>query len=210
MLKLRYDKTTGKIGSAYSENIIVPEPFILITEEENSAIVNRDNIYVINGELVDITDSDKEQELKAQKTARALSEQLYQLKASVAYGGVILNNQYVFETNATSILMTTSKYADIINNPELKNVQHWKCYTLDGVPIFLTFTREQFIQIKNFASNMIDTECFGVENKYTKKLQKATVKQLNSYSWLTKFKQDAIKEMNTINRNMDIGNIVLS
>lgn len=209
MLKLRYDLTTGKIGNAYSENIIVPEPFILITEEENGAIVNRDKMYVVNGKLVDITDTDKEQELNAQNQLKELSEQLYKLKASVAYGGIILNNQWVFETNSISILMTTSKYVDVMNNPELKKVQHWKCYTLDGIPQFLTFTREQFIQIKNFASNMIDTECFGVENKYNQKLSKATVKQLNSYSWITKFKQGAIKEMSEINRYMDIGDITI-
>lgn len=209
MLKLRYDKTTGKIGNAYNESVKVPEPFILISEEENGAIKDRSKAYVIDGKIVDITDTDKEKEIKAQNMIKTLSEQLYQLKANKAYGGIILNGQYVFETNATSILMTTSKYMDVVNNPNLKKVQHWKCYTTDGVPVFLTFTREQFIAIRDFANNMIDTECFGVENKYTQKLAKATVKQLNSYSWLTKFKNDAIKEMSAINSNMTFEEISL-
>lgn len=66
MLKLRYDEATGKIGSAYTDDVIVPEPYLLITEEENGAIKNRDKTYVINGELVDITGTEKEQELLAE------------------------------------------------------------------------------------------------------------------------------------------------
>ena len=67
MLKLRYDKNTGKIGSAYTEDVIVPEPYLLVTEEENGAITNRDNTYVIDGKLVDITGTDKEKQLLAEK-----------------------------------------------------------------------------------------------------------------------------------------------
>ena len=67
MLKLRYDKNTGKIGSAYTEDVIVPEPYLLVTEEENGAITNRDNTYVIDGKLVDITGTDKEKKLLAEK-----------------------------------------------------------------------------------------------------------------------------------------------
>lgn len=66
MLKLRYDENTGKIGCAYPEHIIVPEPYLEITEEQNGAIVNRDMTYIINGEIVDITGTEKERELQAE------------------------------------------------------------------------------------------------------------------------------------------------
>ena len=71
MLKLRYDENTGKIGSAYTEDVIVPEPYLLVTEEENGSITNRDNTYVVDGKLVDITGTDKEKELLAEKRKSA-------------------------------------------------------------------------------------------------------------------------------------------
>lgn len=209
MLKLRYNAETGKIGSAYPEDVNVPEPYILITEAENSAIKDRSKYYVINGELTDITDTDKEKELSAKETAVKLTEQLYQLKASVAYSGIILNNQYVFETNELSILMTVSKAMELATNPSTTIVEHWKCYDLNGTPKFLTFTREQFLTIKDFANDMIGNKCFGVENKYTLKLQSATVKQLNSASWLSSFTKNAVKEMNAIDKNLNIDDIVV-
>lgn len=54
MIKLRYDKETGLIGKAYNENLIVPEPYLLITEEENNKISeDHENVYfVVNGEFV--------------------------------------------------------------------------------------------------------------------------------------------------------------
>ncbi len=53
MIKLRYDKTTGEIGEGYNENLIVPDPFLLISEEEHDKIKNDfDNFYFVeNGVL---------------------------------------------------------------------------------------------------------------------------------------------------------------
>lgn len=53
MIKLRYDKTTNEVGIGYNENIEVPEPFLLITEQEHDNIKNdNENFYfVINGTL---------------------------------------------------------------------------------------------------------------------------------------------------------------
>lgn len=54
MIKLRYDKETGLIGKAYNEDLIVPEPYLLITEEKNNEISQDfENVYfVVNGEFV--------------------------------------------------------------------------------------------------------------------------------------------------------------
>jgi hypothetical protein len=54
MLKLRYDETTGRIGKAYQEEIEVPQPYLLISEEQNNAISeDRENIYFVkNGNIV--------------------------------------------------------------------------------------------------------------------------------------------------------------
>lgn len=53
MIKLRYDKTTGEIGNGYNENIVVPEPFLLISEQEHDTIKNdNENFYfVVSGVL---------------------------------------------------------------------------------------------------------------------------------------------------------------
>lgn len=53
MIKLRYDKTTGEIGTGYNENIEVPEPFLLISEQVHDSIKkDTENFYyVIDGTL---------------------------------------------------------------------------------------------------------------------------------------------------------------
>ena len=53
MIKLRYDKTTGEIGNGYSENIEVPDPYLLITEQEHDSVKNdtENYYYVIDGVL---------------------------------------------------------------------------------------------------------------------------------------------------------------
>lgn len=209
-MKIRYNVETGKVINAYNNDVIVPEPFITVEDEVwNDLSVEKDKLYVINNELVNITGTDKEKELNAQIVAKELSEQLYQLKAKMAYGGVTLNDAYIFETNATSILMTTTKYLDVVSNPEITMINHWKCYDLEGRPAFLNFTREQFIAIKNFATKMIDTDCFGVEDKYTKQLQSATVKQLNNPTWVNRLKAQAMAEMFAVETSLNIGEITL-
>lgn len=45
MIKRRYDAVTGKLGASYSDNITVPEPFLLLTEAQNDAI-STDSDYV--------------------------------------------------------------------------------------------------------------------------------------------------------------------
>lgn len=46
MLKLRIDKDTGKVIGAYPETYIVPEPFVLVTEEQNSQMSeDSENVY---------------------------------------------------------------------------------------------------------------------------------------------------------------------
>mgnify|MGYP000142163608 CR=1 FL=1 len=54
MIKLRYDITTGAVGNGYTENIEVPQPYLLITEAEHDKIKNDFNNYyfVEAGELV--------------------------------------------------------------------------------------------------------------------------------------------------------------
>jgi len=54
MLKLRYDENNGKILGVYQENITVPDPFLLISEEKNNEMSeDHEHIYFVeSGELV--------------------------------------------------------------------------------------------------------------------------------------------------------------
>lgn len=50
MIKLQYNKNTGAVGNGYNDNIIVPEPYILITEDEHDKIRTDDkNFYFVEG-----------------------------------------------------------------------------------------------------------------------------------------------------------------
>lgn len=209
-MKISYNAETGKVINAYSDDVMVSNSYVEVDEATwNILSANKEYLYVIDGEVVNIEGTEKDLEMKAEKVAKELTEQLYQLKASVAYGGIILNNAYVFETNATSILMTTTKYLDLVSDQSQESVSHWKCYDLEGKPEFVNFTREQFINIKNFATNMINTDCFGIEDKYTKILHEATIYNLTDAEWVANFKMQAIAEMKAVGTSLNIGELQL-
>lgn len=52
-LKLRYDENTFLVGNIYPEYMNIPEPFLLITEEQSNEIVKNKDVpyFVIDGEL---------------------------------------------------------------------------------------------------------------------------------------------------------------
>lgn len=53
-MKVRYDSTTGEFGKVYAETITVPEPFIILSQEEINNIVNQtDKVpFVVDGTIV--------------------------------------------------------------------------------------------------------------------------------------------------------------
>lgn len=53
MIKRRYDAITGKLGKAYPDHYIVPEPYLTLTDEDNDKIsTDTENLYYyINGVL---------------------------------------------------------------------------------------------------------------------------------------------------------------
>jgi hypothetical protein len=53
-MKVRYDKTTGKLGQVYSEDMIIPVPFIILPEEQINEITNNKEqvAFVVDGEVV--------------------------------------------------------------------------------------------------------------------------------------------------------------
>ena len=50
MIKRRYNAATGKLGKAYPDHYIVPEPFLTLSNEENDRIsTDTENIYYYVG-----------------------------------------------------------------------------------------------------------------------------------------------------------------
>lgn len=69
MIKRRYNEQTGKLGASYPEYMTIPEPFLLLSEEDNDNISSdAENIYFfIDGNL--ITKNKKEEEARINKLA---------------------------------------------------------------------------------------------------------------------------------------------
>ena len=53
-MKVRYDNKTGRLGKAYPETMIVPDPYIILTTDEIDNIVNQTDklAFVVDGSVV--------------------------------------------------------------------------------------------------------------------------------------------------------------
>lgn len=75
-MKIRYDANTGLLGKAYPDNMIVPEPFITLTEEEINNIANqKDKVaFYINGEIIMKDKAEIDAEEKKKKEAERIAK----------------------------------------------------------------------------------------------------------------------------------------
>ena len=74
MIKRRYDVATGKLGKAYPDHYIVPEPFLTLSNEENDRIsTDTENIYYYVGGAFK-TKSRAEVEAKEKRAAEIKKE----------------------------------------------------------------------------------------------------------------------------------------
>lgn len=135
----------------------------------------------------------------AKKYATELENTLYKLKAQKAYGGILINDLLIFETNQTSITNTVASIA-LMQDTDTTN---WKYYNLDNVPTFVPTTKAQLVYIAQFARKMID-DSFVVEGKYNNIVVNATVKQLNSEKFRNKLLADAKAEFDEVNNKLNI------
>ena len=136
---------------------------------------------------------------KAQAKAEELVNTLYQIKADKAYGGVVINNMLVFETNQTAITNTVASLALMTDD----SVANWKFYTIQGQPTVQTVTKAQLAGIAMFAQNMIN-QCFAVEGAANTQLQQATVANLIDEEWCTAFVANAQTAMDAISHDMTV------
>lgn len=144
MIKRRYDAITGKLGKAYPDHYIVPEPYLTLTDEDNDKIsTDTENLYYyINGVLTkkdraEIEAKEKRvAEIKAEldaldlKTIRALRSndteyiQKYEEQANALRTELVaLEEQEAIRLEfLTGILTFKSKVTEVLNNKNIKEV----------------------------------------------------------------------------------------
>lgn len=75
-MKVRYNIETGLLGKAYPDNMVVPEPFIILTEEKLNEIANqKDKVaFVVNGKISYQSKADIDAAEKAKKEAERIAK----------------------------------------------------------------------------------------------------------------------------------------
>ena len=132
-------------------------------------------------------------EEKAQEKREYLVNKIYQVKADKAYGGVIINDMLVFETNQTAITNTVASLALMDDTGSAA----WKFYTIDGTPVVQRVTKMQLAYIAKFGQAMINA-CFEVEGQFNLQLGQATVENLIDEAWVEAFEAQVQGAMDQI------------
>ena len=154
--------------------------------------------YVLDGEQY--VKADKEYcTKKALEYKKELINEIYEIKADKAYGGVIINDTLIFETNQTSITNTVASLA-LMGDAATAN---WKFYTMNGEPYVQQVSKLQLAGIAQFGQNMIN-ETFAVEGQANTTLYTATVEQLNDEEWRNNFLTEVQTEMDKVNNKLTV------
>lgn len=143
----------------------------------------------------------KSDEIKAQEVQKKLVEYNYEAKAKKAYGGIIINDTYLFETNETSQSMITASLIGLQSAPD-ETTLNWKMY-VNNQPIVVPLTKAQLAQLFAFALNMVNVS-FGLEGTRNNDLTTATVEQLNDETWVEQYKIATDFAFNQINNKIDV------
>lgn len=138
---------------------------------------------------------------KAQEKQKELAEYNYEQKAKKAYGGILINNTYLFETNETSQAMITASLIGLQSAPD-DTTLNWKVYMGD-IPLVVPVTKAQLAQLFAFAINMVNLS-FGLEGERNKILANATIEELNNEQWVKEYKNTTDLMFNEINNKVDI------
>ena len=156
------------------------------------------NELLVNGEVIINNEYENEQAKIIQKR---LVEDNYQQKAKKAYGGILINNAYLFETNETSQSMITASLIGLQNAPD-NTTLNWKVYK-DNQPLVIPLTKVQLAQLFAFALNMINT-AFGLEGVRNNDVAIASVEQLNDDNWVQSFRKETELAFEQINNKVDV------
>lgn len=156
--------------------------------------------YIVqDGILIDNTEAWTIEQAQAKQ--KELAEYNYQQKAKKAYGGILINNTYLFETNEASQSMITASLIGLKDAPD-ETTLNWKVYK-DNQPLVIPLTKVQLAQLFAFALNMINTS-FGIEGLRNEALAVATVEELNNEEWVSEYKNVTDLMFNEINNKIDV------
>ena len=144
------------------------------------------------------SDDDFNQE-KANQKREYLVNKIYEIKAEKAYGGVIINDLLVFETNQTAITNTVASLALMSD----QGTASWKFYTKQGVPYVQPITKIQLMYIAQFGQNMIN-QCFAIEGTANTQLEAATIENLLDERWVTKFENTVQTQMDAVSNTITV------
>lgn len=136
---------------------------------------------------------------KAAEKKQYLVNKIYEIKAAKAYGGIIINDLLIFETNQTSI---TNTVASLSLMPDGGSA-NWKFYTIDGKPYVQQITKVQLGQLAIFGQQMIN-ECFAIEGTADAQLDQATVEQLIDAEWVEAFEAQVQTAMDAVNNHITV------
>ena len=167
----------------------------------NDEVFNADNNqYYLNdnGDFVKRSDEEYNKIVADAKKAE-LVQTLYTMKAAKAYGGVTVNDAFIFETNQTAITNTVATLSLMSDT----GVSSWKFYTKDGEPVVQTVTKAQLFAIASFGRQMIDN-CFAVEGEFLSTLENAKISDLISENWVKNFVETAQANFDEIENNITV------
>lgn len=136
---------------------------------------------------------------KAAEKKQYLVNKIYEIKAAKAYGGIIINDLLVFETNQTSITNTVASLSLMQDGGSA----NWKFYTVDGKPYVQQITKAQLGQLAIFGQQMIN-ECFAIEGTADAQLDQATVEQLIDAEWVEAFEAQVQTAMDAVNNHITV------
>lgn len=120
---------------------------------------------------------------KAAEAREDLVQYNYECKADKAYGGVVINDLLVFETNQTAITNTVASLALMGD----EDTSYWKFYNKQGEPVVQQVNKQQLAYIAKFGQNMIN-QCFGVEGTFNAQIKTLTTAQLIDPEFVEGFK----------------------
>lgn len=171
-----------------------------IVSDNKTVFTAKPNLYFVNTQgLWEKVDEEVFNIQQADKKRAELVESTYNIKAQRAYGGVIINDGFIFETNQGAITNTVATLSLMDDT----SVTNWKFYTFNGEPYMAKLTKSELHYIAQFGRNMIDT-CFEVEGIYNQNIKEFTVQQLNDTNFTNAFIDEVQTAMNKVSNKLDI------
>lgn len=130
-----------------------------------------------------------------------LSEEVYKAKSEKAFGGVTVKRkkqEFIFETSKDSIALANSMFTSLQSKSE-DYIIGWKTWkSADALmPDYVELTKEEFIKIYNFVSEMIE-QSFALEAKLNSEIMNLSEDNLYNSEYLEKVKQYIKESFNKI------------